>query len=214
MRNKANCPRMSGNGHGPGRAGTEPPAPGDQLRETKPISLRRQEGAKAGKVTSAAGPKRAKQSQFHRSGLEYKCFTDKGLGRIWCARDIGKTKPIAGGAEWAGSGGRGREAPASTLALRPYPARCTNKANFRTAQKGQEPAILPVPMVGAILRNKANFSSDDHESRCGQYRSRTKPISACQVDPRDLESAGGCRPHPPPINGRDCTAQGRSSLIK
>ncbi len=62
---------------------------------------------------------------------EGKCFMGKGLRGIEPANELGKTKPIPGGARM----GRvlrdgGRDAPPSRLAPLAFPGRCTNKANL------------------------------------------------------------------------------------
>ena len=73
------CPAPAGKA--PGCRGHKPCRPWAPACKTKPISRRRQERARAGKVVRAgtAGQKRAKQSQLRQSGVDGKCLVNKEL---------------------------------------------------------------------------------------------------------------------------------------
>ncbi len=81
MRNKANCPGMSGNGRGPGRPRTGPLGPEINRAEQSqfPPDGQGWDGASKARKQAPAGIERAKQSQFHQGDIEDKCFMGKGL---------------------------------------------------------------------------------------------------------------------------------------
>ncbi len=114
-----------------------------------------------------------------------------------------QTKPIGGGhrAKQSQSGRRPvvQTKPicsaTTTKSRRPAGLR-RNKANVPTDRKGQGPARLPLPPVGAIMRNKANLPHRPPKGTRGQGCGKTKPISVRQTDPIDVESATVCQPHP------------------
>jgi hypothetical protein len=91
-------------------------------------------------------------------------------GRLRKTKPISRRCPAGGGRRGTGHGTNVQNEPNL-----PSP-RAPNKANFRTDRKRQKPAGPPVPPVGQFCE--------------------TKPISARQAGPMDVESASVYRPHP------------------
>ena len=59
-----------------------------------------------------------------------------------------------------------------------------NKANLPPDRKGWEPERLPVPPVGAIVRNKANLPGPTESGTGGQRRVWGRPRrQACETKP-------------------------------
>ncbi len=89
---------MSGNGRELERPGTEPRDRGSIVRNKAnfPALAGRGEGRQG---HQHAGRSLRNKANFTNVVLEDKCFMEKGLGRIGCAKDLGKTKPISGRTE-------------------------------------------------------------------------------------------------------------------
>ena len=89
-----------------------------------------------------------------------------------------------------------------------------NKANFRTDRKGQEPPRLPVPSVGAIVRNKANLPALTTKRRSRAGPQQKKANFRAQVEPMDLESATVRWPHPRRRTAQDLHGRARRHPIQ
>ncbi len=111
-----------------------------------------------------------------------KCFMAKGLRGIRPAKDLGKTKPILGGAGWAGA----REARAGDLVK--------TKPIGPREPAGRDTPLSSIPLFHhsdpmPFARNKANFRSS---GGARPYKRRTPGCS----DPRKRGTPNGC--------GRQC----------
>jgi hypothetical protein len=181
------------------------PASGGRLCKTNPVSrLRIGDRSAAGHLPCGQAPPAspgadcAKRSQFRGSNMKREVLYAARVMTNWTHKQAWQNKANSPHQQ----GCPGARGAADVFGG----ANCAKQSRFRGTGRRVEYLSFHHSSPMPIVRNKANSRLDGSgparpPPASGDLSCKTKPISACQADPVDLESAAVWRPHPPMRRG-------------